>query len=177
MLNRVVLAGLVALAPLPALAADMTAPVRDVMKVAQALWSNAGVEGLDYFDAQHIGDFSAAFQATYKEATKHPAFDSDDGTGSPFDYDPITDSQDGCPLQDLEIKEGAMKDGVTDVAVNFKLMACYDGSEETLRDAVTTVHFDVVVEDGKAVIADVKHDRDGASSSLLKEMQDINSGG
>ncbi len=153
----------------PVFAADATDPVKDIMDVATSMWSDNPPEDLDYFDKTHLErDFSKAFVAAYEEASKFPAFE--EGT-TPFDYDVITDSQDGCPLEDLAIRSNGEKDGVTDVVASFKLWTCAE--DPSYKDDVTEVHFDVIVEDGKTVINDIHRKRDGQSDSLLAEMGDI----
>src|SRR4051794_11304089 len=101
---------LMAAAAVPALypsfaMADPLDPVNDVMNVTKQLWSGNAPDGLDYFDAEHLDrDYSAAFIAAYKEARKNPVFGLEPGQteGSPFDYDIIANSQDGCPLEDIK---------------------------------------------------------------------------
>jgi hypothetical protein len=154
----------------PTLAADAQEPVKVVMDLAEALWSDdPKVEGQDYFDKAHLDTlFSKSFADTYREAAKHPLYDEASG---PFGYDVITNGQDGCPLKDIAIDKGAETAGVTDVKVTFKLMTCYD--DDPGKDAVSEVHFDVIDENGKAVINDIHRMTDGKPDSLVKEMQDI----
>ncbi|PKR87646.1 hypothetical protein CXZ10_18125 [Pleomorphomonas diazotrophica] len=157
----------------PAAAADAVTPVRAIMDVASALWSSADGEAGDYFDETHIGNFSKDLRALYAEATKHPAFDTEDGTGSPFDYDPIILGQDGCPLEELTI-EPAGKDGsATDVVARFKRFACMEGSSEEERNALSEVHFLVVSESGRPVIADVVSGDDDDRYSLVETLKAI----
>lgn len=139
----------------PAAAADAVTPVRAIMEVASALWSNADGEAGDYFDETHIGNFSKDLRALYAEATKHPAFDTEDGTGSPFDYDPIILGQDGCPLEGLTIEADGKDGSATNVVARFKRFACMEGSSEEERNVISEVHFLVVSESGRPVIADV----------------------
>ena len=139
----------------PAYAADAVAPVQSIMAVATALWSNGDGEAGDYFDEAHIGNFSKHMRELYAEATKHPAFDSEDGTGSPFDYDPIILGQDGCPLEGLTIEADGKDGAATDVVARFKRFACMEDSSDEERNAVTEVHFRVVSEHGRPVIASI----------------------
>lgn len=172
MLKPLLLAAALAL-PLPALAADVTQPVRDIMQVATELWSGEEGGDVDYFDATHIADFSAAFRALYAEAAKHPAFDSDDGTGSPFDYDPIISGQDGCALEGLAIAPGAKTGNATDVVARFKRFTCFEGNTDEERNAVSEVHFTVITEKGKPVIDDVVSGEGGDRISLVESMKAI----
>jgi hypothetical protein len=154
----------------PALAADPMEPVRDMMDVAAKLWSENPPEKLDYFDEAHLAkDYSKAFVAAYREAAKHPIYEEDSG---PFGYDVITNGQDGCPLKEINVSLAGEKDGVSDVKATFKLWTCVDdGSVD--KNQVSEDHFDVVIEDGRPVIADIHRMADGKPDSLMKEMQDI----
>jgi hypothetical protein len=159
--------GAAMLGAMPALAAADD-PVKSIMDLASALWSDNPPENKDYFDKDHIGLFSKSFVAAYRETEKYPVYEEG---GSPFGYDVITNSQEGCPLKDLVIAPGAEAAGTTDVKVTFKLMACYD--DDPGKDAVSEVHFKVVTEDGKPVISDIDRIIDGKPASLMAEMKDI----
>jgi hypothetical protein len=143
-------------------------PVRSIMDLAAALWSDNPPAGKDYFDNEHIGLFSKDFVAAYRETEKYPIYEEG---GSPFGYDVITNSQDGCPLKDVTIAPGAESAGTTDVKVTFKLMTCY--ADDPAKDAVSEVHFKIMTEDGKPVISDIDRIIDGKPVSLLAEMKDI----
>ncbi|RYH00551.1 MAG: hypothetical protein EON57_10950 [Alphaproteobacteria bacterium] len=147
---------------MPALAAP-EAPVRAIMDLATAMSSNAAPQGADYFDANHIGLFSKGFLAAYTEAKKYSYLED----GGVFEYDVITNSQEGCPLKDVSIAPGAESSGESKVTVTFKLMSCYQD------DSLSEVHFKVVTEDGKPVISDIDRIIDGKPVSLMAEMQDI----
>jgi hypothetical protein len=165
-----------ALALSPAMADPLT-PVNDVMNVTKQLWSGNAPDGLDYFDAEHIDrDYSAAFIAAYKEARKNPVFGLEPGQteGSPFDYDIIANSQDGCPLEDVKTEVTGESGGVTTVTATFKLWACSEDPAE--RDSVNEVRFEVITENGKPVINDIKRMLDGEALSLMDEMNDIAKG-
>ena len=155
----------------PAFAADPQQPVRAIMDVATALWSDKGASGQDYFDETRLTTlYSKAFVTAYRAAAKFPIYDE---AGGPFGYDVVANSQEGCPLQDIAISTLGETAGVTDVKVTFKLYACYT-DEPTYKDKVSEVHFDVVTEDGKSLIADLHRiDDDGKADSLMQEMLDI----
>lgn len=143
-------------------------PVRIVMDLATALWSDNPPAGKDYFDKEHIGLFSKDFVAAYRGAEKYPVYEEG---GSPFGYDVITNSQDGCPLKDVTITPGVEAAGTTDVKVTFKLMTCY--ADDPGKDALSEVHFKVVTEGGRPVISDIDRIIDGKPVSLVAEMKDI----
>lgn len=159
--------GLALAAAIPALAGP-DAPVKAIMDLASALWSDKPPENQDYFDKDHIGLFSKDFVAAYRETEKYPIYEEG---GSPFGYDVITNSQDGCPLKDVSITSGTETAGASDVKVTFKLMSCY--AEDPNKDALSEVHFKVVTEDGKSLISDIERIIDGKSVSLMAEMKEI----
>ena len=152
----------------PSFAAGPDEPVRSIMDLASALWSDNPPENTDYFDKDHIGLFSKDFVAIYRETEKYPIYEEG---GTPFGYDVLTNSQDGCPLKDVAIAPGTDMAGTTDVKVTFKLMTCY--ADDPNKDALSEVHFKVVTEDGQRVIADIDRIIDGKPASLMAEMKEI----
>lgn len=109
---------------------------------------------------------------TAKLASKKPAYEAESGeTGDPFGYDVVTNSQDGCPLVDVSVTPGEVKDGVTDVTAKFKLWACMDEAE--MKATVDEVHFDVIEENGQPVISDIHRVGDEGRDSLRAEMAAI----
>lgn len=172
MLKYLLVAGSLALAG-PACAADVTAPVRAIMDVATALWSNSDGEAGDYFDEAHIGNFSKSTRALYTEATKHPAYDTEGGVGSPFDYDPIILGQDGCPLEGLALQVGKKDGAATDVVARFKRFACMEDASDEERNAVSEVHFRVISESGRPVIVDVASGEGDDHYSLVDALKEI----
>jgi hypothetical protein len=155
-----------------ALAQAAADPVKNVMALAEGLWSDdPKVGGQDYFDASRIDAlYSKRFAEAYRAAAKFPIYDDASG---PFGYDVITNGQDGCPLKDVAITPAAEANGVTDVTVTFKLWTCVDdGSVD--KNSVNEVHFSVITENGKPVIDDIRRkDDEGKLDSLMTEMQDI----
>ena len=156
------------LTPSAAALAAPDEPVKAIMDLATALWSDKPPEGKDYFDKDHIGLFSKDFIALYRETEKYPIYQEG---GSPFGYDVVTNSQDGCPLKDLTIAPGVDTAGTSEIKVTFKLMSCY--ADDPGKDALSEVHFKVVTEDGKSVISDMDRMIDGKPVSLVAEMKDM----
>lgn len=154
------------LLPLAAHAESTADPVQRVMDVALARWETDG-PGKDYFD-NIDRDFSKDFIAIYRGAQKYPAYD---GSDSPFDYDVITSSQDGCPLKDIKISPTGEKGGITVVDVSFRLWDCVPNDEAT-RAKVNELKFDVVMEGGKPVIADIHRLQEGKWDTLAGEMKE-----
>jgi len=151
----------------PALAAGAEDPVKTVMDIAVGRWLENS-SGQDYFDKPAIATlYSEAFQANYHAAEKYPAYD---GGTSPFEYDVITSSQDGCPLKDLKIAESGQKGGVTTVDVSFRLWDCAETAEEKAK--ISELRFDVITEGGKAVIDDIHRKPEGKWDSLKVELQE-----
>lgn len=164
-MKMLVLSLIIAFSPIAALAQSATDPVNRVMDIAKARWETAEGPPLDYFDGLDE-DFSAAFAATYREAAKYPAYEDGD---SPFDYDVITSSQDGCPLKDVKVSPQGEKDGISTVAVSFKLWTCAPEAESQAK--VNELKFDVVTENGKPLISDVHRLSEGKWDSLVGEMK------
>lgn len=165
------MAALLAASALPAFAADMKAPVKTLIDVVAANWKGDNQDYQDYFSEDRLKTlFSAEFANAYREASKHPANDLPEGqtTGSPFDYDVITNSQDGCPLTDIRIED----DGEGQVTALFKNSTCLEG-DPTANDDHTVI-FHVKEENGQAVIDDLYQVEKGNSGQGLKEqMLDI----
>lgn len=154
-------------------AAEPVEPVREVMEVTTSNWSSAESEWRYIFDKEPLRRlFSQRFQAAYEEASKKPAYETDDGgPGDPFGYDVVTASQDGCPLEDVAIDTAGEENGVTTVKVRFKLWRCLDQPE--LKDSTDEVHFDVVAQDGIYVIDDIHRVSSGDRDSVLEEMKQL----
>lgn len=170
-------AGFVTLAsPVWAQTQDPLAPVKEVMDVTVANWSDNEEEWKGIFEGDRLGRlFSSDLAELYKQAAQKAAtmFDSKEPV-DPFDYDVVTNSQDGCPLQDTKMAVVGEKDGVTDVAVTFRLWACEEN--EDTKNIVSEVHFDVVQQGGKEVIDDIHHVVDGEKDSVKAELKSIIAG-
>lgn len=138
--------------PAQAAEAPATAPVQSIMDVATQKWADTGPDTPDYFDPAYIGNFSARLRKLYAQASKHPAFDTDEETGNPFDYDPILSRQDGCPLKDVTLTEAGKTGAATDIVARFKGGTCFEGVSPEERDAISQIQFRVITEDGKPVI-------------------------
>ena len=158
------------LAASPALAADPTAPVVEVMKLTQSNWADDGSDFQPLFSDERLAQlYSRDFRALFAEASKS-AFASEAGT--PFDYDVIVNAQDGCPLKDIAIaaEPGAGPPSV--VVARYRFLTCFGAAPE--YQAVSETRFDVVEENGRAVIDDIRTaDGDGGFNSLKDEMKAI----
>ncbi|MDB5522850.1 MAG: hypothetical protein JWM58_613 [Rhizobium sp.] len=166
-MKKIALIAFVAMMPLNAYAASVEDPVKAVMTIAVSRWQPES-SGTDYFEKPHLdANYSKAFVAVYHQAEKYPAYDEG---GTPFDYDVITNGQDGCPLKDLKIAPGGEKDGVTAVDVSFRLWDCAETAEDKAK--ISELKFDVITEDGRPVINDIHRKTDGKWDSLIGEMQE-----
>ncbi|CAN7392168.1 hypothetical protein [Rhizobium sp. LjRoot254] len=154
------------LMPLTTFAASIEEPVNRIMDVAKARWETNEGTTTGYFDSLDR-DFSKNFAAAYRENMKYPAYDEGD---TPFDYDVITSSQDGCPLKDLMVSPTGDANGAAVVDVRFKLMTCAPDAESQAK--VNELKFDIVTEGGKPVISDVHRLSEGKWDSLVAEMLD-----
>lgn len=167
------LAASLAAAPALAQTPDPISPVKEVMDVTVANWSDAVEEWKGIFEEGRLDRlYSKDLAALYRQASEKAAkvFESAEPV-DPFDYDVVTNSQDGCPLQDVKIALAGEKDGVADVVATFRLWACEDN--EDTKNIVTEVHFDVVTEEGRPVISDIHHVVDGERDSVSAEMKTI----
>lgn len=153
-----------------ALAADPTAPVKEIMTATEANWADDGSEFQDLFSEDRLNRlYSAEFLALFRKASDNE-FARESGT--PFDYDVIVNAQDGCPLEDVSIKPQSSSGGRTVVVARFKSTTCFGDDPDFQKP--TETRFDVVEEGGRAVIDDIHTpDGDGGYSSLKKEMQTI----
>ncbi|MCX8997838.1 hypothetical protein NOF55_12070 [Rhizobiaceae bacterium BDR2-2] len=165
-------AGFVSFAvPASAQSPDPVAPVKEVMDITISNWSEDVDEWKSIFESELLDRLYARdLVALYRQASEKAAklFDSDDPV-DPFDYDVVTGSPDGCPLQDVKIALAGEKDGVSDVVATFRLWTCEEN--EDTRNLVTEAHFEVVQEDGRAVIRDIYHILDGERDSVVEELR------
>ena len=158
------------LACAPATAADATAPVDEVMEVTKANWSEDGGDFEELFSEDRLGrlysrDFVALFRAASGNAFAREA-------GTPFDYDVVVNAQDGCPLKDVSVAEGPREGDVTVVLARYRFTACMGDTPEF--QAFSETRFEVVEEDGRAVIDDIRNeDGTGGTTSLKAEMKAI----
>jgi hypothetical protein len=165
MIRTLALVVTLATTPVAALAQSAIDPVNRVMAVAEA--RSRGLDTTEgYFDRLER-DFSVEFSKAYREAQKYPAYD---GSDYPFDYDVITSSQDGCPLEDVKISPPQNDTGDGVVAVSFRLWGCIPDGEN--RKKVSELMFDVVTENGKPVIADIHRLNEDKWNSLVAEMRE-----
>lgn len=151
---------------LPALAIDMTAPVREVVEATARNWGegSSGSEEEVFSEDRLKRLFSADFAAAFHEASKNPPYDIPEGetTGFPFDYDPIAQGQDGCPFKNIRIED----DGDGQVTALFNNRSCF---QDTADAADTVLIFHVATENGRAVIDDIYPVIDGNSGNSIKQ--------
>lgn len=159
--SALLFAAVLLLAGGPAVAADATAPVDEIMAVTAANWSEDGGEFQELFSEDRLQrlysrDFVALFRAASKSEFAQEA-------GTPFDYDVIVNAQDGCPLQDVSVAEGPGEGDVTVVVARYRFMTCMGDTPDF--QAFSETRFDVVEEDGRAVVDDIRSD-DGSGGTL-----------
>ncbi len=150
----------------PALAADMTKPVKTLIKLAEDNWRAENPAANDYFSEKLLGSiYSKSFAGAYRAASKFPAFDLPEGqtTGSPFDYDVIANGQDGCPFENVRVED----DGDGQVTALFNNRKCLGSDPANKEDTVIIFH--VEVENGRPVIDDLYQVENGNSGKGLKE--------
>ena len=149
----------------PALAVDVTAPVREIVEATARNWEEGSSGDEEVFSEDRLDRlFSADFAAAFRAASKNPPYDIPEGetTGFPFDYDPIAQGQDGCPFKNIRIED----DGDGQVTALFDNRSCFSDT----ADAVDTVLiFHVETEKGHPVIDDIYPVIDGNSGNSIKQ--------
>lgn len=162
-------AGLIALGlllPTSALAADVLAPVREVMSATEANWQEGASEFQDIFaEDRLVRLFSKDFVQRYRKASETEYAKE---SGSPFSYDVVVNAQDGCPLRNVTLTPGPARNGATDVVARFQGLACFGPDQE--YQAYTETRFSVITEDGKPVIDDIISTMDGSALSIKSEL-------
>ncbi|MFN3364538.1 MAG: hypothetical protein ACK40W_11290 [Allorhizobium sp.] len=148
-----------------AMAADVTAPVREVVEATARNWAEGSTgQEEEVFSTDRLTRlFSKDFASAFEAASKNPPYDIPEGetTGFPFDYDPIAQGQDGCPFEDIRIED----DGDGQVTALFDNRSCFGGADAP--DTVLIFH--VVEEGGRPVIDDIYPVEDGQSGSSIKQ--------
>lgn len=157
----------------PAMAFSPQEPVKTLVDATVENWAGTNEEFKYVLDDAYLNSvYSKAFAKAYRDAGKKLSQDAGEGEEyPPFGYDIITNSQDGCPLQDVKTDKVTPKDKGAEVIVSFKHYACMgDEADYQIR---SVVHFDVIEEDGKAVIDNIRHKTDEGFQSLRGELDDI----
>ncbi|WP_174801985.1 hypothetical protein [Martelella limonii] len=135
----------------PALAAEPPEPVREVMTVTENNWATEGAVYEPLFTEDRLSRlFSKDFQTRYAEAMRTGFAEE---TGSPFDYDVVTNAQDGCPLENVTISEPQPVGDVFHVTARFQTLACAGDADE--YQAYSTARFSMVEENGEERIDDI----------------------
>lgn len=148
------------------LAADATAPVRDIMAAAEANWAENPGDYQDYFSDKRLATlYSAEFAALYRKAADTPAAKE---MGSPFDWDVIVNGQDGCPLKNLSIEAAKPEGGVTRVTAKFQGLTCFGTDPE--YQTYSETYFNVIEEKGRPVIDDIQTPMENELLSIRNEM-------
>lgn len=153
----------------PALAADMTAPVRALMTAAEANWADPPQDYQDYFSEERLASFySTDLAARYRKAAETPYAKE---VGTPLDWDVVVNGQDGCPLQELSVAAAGQEGAATRVVARFRGLTCFgpDAEYQGFQEA----HFLVIEEGGRPVIDDIVTPMDGEPQSLKAQLDII----
>jgi hypothetical protein len=122
---KTILAALLLGAALPAHAADVTGPVRELMNAASANWSEEGGDE-DYTSEDRMARLYAPdFARVIEEAVGHASRLNKDTV---LGFDMITGSEDGCPLKGVKIAQQKPEADFIPVFVEFKPFTCLKGS-------------------------------------------------
>lgn len=154
----------------PAFAAEPTEPVREVMAVTENNWAEGASDYEPLFSDKRLSRlFSADFQTLYAEAMETPYAAE---AGSPFDYDVVTNAQDGCPLENVMISPPTRDGAATHVTVEFQSFACMGEADE--YQIFSTARFTLVEEDGVARIDDIlATNPDGIAISAKEQLRAV----
>lgn len=123
-------------AALPAYAADVTGPARELMNAATVNWSDAGGDE-DYTSEERMGRlYAPGLAAVIEEAVGHASRLNKDTV---LGYDMITGSEDGCAIKDLKITQQKPEPDFIPVIAEFKPFTCLKG--DSRRKMVMKVLF------------------------------------
>ncbi|WP_180898224.1 hypothetical protein [Martelella soudanensis] len=135
----------------PALADEPAQPVREVMAVTENNWAAGSAQYEALFSEDRLSRlFSADFQMRYAEAMETPYAQE---AGSPFDYDVVTNAQDGCPLENVTISPPKPVNDVFHVTVRFQAFSCMGEAAE--YQTYSTARFSMIQENGATRIDDI----------------------
>ena len=166
-MNILIAASMLLISSVGALAADVTAPVREIIEATASNWTEEafGNEQDASTPDRPPRSLPADMAPMYREASKNPAYDLPEGetTGFPFDYDPIARGQDGCPFQNIRIED----DGDGQVTALFNNRECMGDDSANRQDTVLIFH--VLDENGRAVIDDIYPVENGQSGQSIKD--------
>ena len=157
----------------PAMAFSPEVPVKTLVDATVENWAGVNEEFKFVLSDEMLDRvYSKAFANAYRDAKKKLSAEANDGEEyDPFGYDIITNSQDGCPLQDVKTDIASSASGKAEVIVSFKHLSCMgDDADYQIRNVV---HFDVIEEGGKAVVDDIRHKGDEGEQSLRDDLEDI----
>jgi hypothetical protein len=157
----------------PAAAFSPEEPVKALVDATVDNWAGVNEEFTFVLGETMLNTvYSKAFAKAYRDAKAKITADAGDGEDyEPFGYDIITNSQDGCPLQDVKSNIASSAGGKAEVVVSFKHFSCMGDQKE--YQLLNVVHFDVVEEGGRAVVDNIRHQGDDGEQSLRDDLEDI----
>lgn len=156
----------------PVLAFKPLEPVNTVMSVTAKNWSSES----DYkyiFDEDLLSSlYSTSFITAYLDAAKKSVYaDENDDAADPFGFDVVTNSQDGCPIEELNIVGDGSATKESNIVATFKVWACMTGND--MSEMKNEVHFKVIEENGRAVIDDIIQIMPDEKMSIRDMMMEI----
>ncbi|MFN3499816.1 MAG: hypothetical protein ACK40A_15550 [Pannonibacter indicus] len=164
------------------LAADATAPVREIMRMTEANWSESGAEYQDIFDASRLkvlfsSDFAAryekAMQGEYGSASSSPSSTAPPGpllatSASSAARLSASARRHSCEHATMASAAAPPQGAVTDVKARFQAVTCF--GQEAEYQAYNETLFKVIVENGKPVVDDIVLSMDGTPFSIKAEL-------
>ncbi|MEP4769446.1 MAG: RICIN domain-containing protein [Roseibium sp.] len=146
---------------------DPTVPVREMLAVTSHNFSSPDVDQLEsYFSDKRLERLYSEDLASFYDRALKTKWARQMGGVVP-DYDIITNSQDGCPLENLTIETEQPFETSWDVTVHFQFQTCWGDQ------ARSKVVFLIVEEDNQPVIDDIFTYENGNSQSLKVALDQI----
>jgi hypothetical protein len=89
-----------------------------------------------------------------------------------FDWDVVLGGQDGCDPKDISFETKKQDASHILVDVSYRMMWCFDGSDEAAKAQVSHVRFVTTLEDGAYKIDDIEHLAGDKVEASVREVLD-----
>jgi hypothetical protein len=166
---KLMIAAIIVAAPLSALADTSSSSVeKAIIGPRELMWAasseddattpeqKASAQDDDYFSKSRLTRiYTKSFARLYRAASKtYAARGFDDPM---FDWDVVLGGQDGCDPKDIAFETKTLDRTHVIVDVRYRMMWCFDGSDEDTKAFVSNVRFVTALEDGAYKIDDIQH--------------------
>jgi hypothetical protein len=89
-----------------------------------------------------------------------------------FDWNVVLGGQDGCDPRDISFETTKQDASHVLVDVSYRMMWCFDGSDDAVKAQVSSVRFVTTLEDGAYKIDDIQHLAGGKVEASVREVLD-----